>query len=502
MAHGFLSLAPALVTILVALALRRVALALFCGVAAGALVLGGFRPLPALAGLGRNLLGSFTDLDRLKIVAFIMLIGGLLELISASGAYNAFGRAVGSTLGTGRKARMAAWGLSCCLFFDDYANVLISGTAMRTVTDRNRVSAAILAYLVDVVALLASVMLVSTWAAYEGALMVGAARAIHVQGGLSVFFIQSLPYHYYTYLAIFLSLLVAWTGKWFGSRLDDHAYSPADESRAEGAGARPRHVLVPILTLLGVAVGGLFGFGVRALHALGEPVTVIRILGAAPSVNILIGATLLAILVASAMLLGDGVLGHARVRVHFHRGLGAMASIAFIVLLASSLSQMSKDLGTGLYLAQACHPFLGPATLPLVVFLLALLVTLTTGFSWGSMAIVMPVAFQLAAALGGTLLPVVSAAVITGACAGEHLVPYSEKAVMTAAACGIPPIYHVKTQVFQTLAALVAAGSGFLLIGLGVSLVWTYLLPAALLLGLHWAFARDGGFHPGWPAVN
>ena len=497
MGYGLLSLLPALVTIAVALAWRRVALALFCGVVAGALVMAGFHPVQGALNLVRILLGACTDVDRLKIVAFILLIGGLLELISASGAYLAFGRAVGRTLDTGRKARMAAWGLSCSMFFDDYANVLISGTAMRTVTDRNRVSAAILAYLVDVVALLASVMLVSTWAAYEGALMVDAGRTIHVTGGLSAFFIRSLPYHYYTYLAIFLSLLVAWSGKWFGSALDDHAYQPAPESLAQDGGARARHVVAPILTLLGAAVAGLFAFGLRALAARGEPVTLIAILGAAPSVNVLIGSTLLAILVAAAMLLKDRVLAHAHIRVHFHRGLGSMASIGVIVLLATGLSSMSRDLGTGLYLAHAFARFLGPPTLPLMLFLLSLAVTITTGFSWGAMAIVMPVAFQLAAAQGGALIPVVSAAVITGAVAGEHVIPYSEKAVMTAAACGIPPIYHVKTQAFQTLAALGAAALAFLLVGMGVALAWTYLVPSALLLGLHLALARDGGFHPG-----
>jgi len=494
---GILSLMPALVTLGVALAWRRVAAALFCGMAAGALVLAGFHPWPALGRLWHSLLGAFTDVERLKIVAFILLMGGLLELLSVSGAYDAFGKAVGPALRTGRKARMAAWGLSFCLFFDDYANVLISGAAMRNVTDRNRVSAAILAYMVDVVALLASVMLVSTWAAYEGALMMDAGRDVRVGGGMSAFFMRSLPYHYYTYLAIFLSLLVAWSGKWFGSRLDDHAYRPAAESLGQGTGARARHVLAPILTLLASAVGGLFFFGTRALHSLGEPVTLMGILGAAPSVNILIGATVLAILVAAGMLLRGGILAHAHVRVHFHRGIGSMASIGLIVLLATGLSRMSQDLGTGLHIAHAFDRFLTPATLPLAVFLIALLVTLTTGFSWGSMAIVMPVAFQLAAAQGGALIPVVSAAVITGAVSGEHLAPYSEKAVMTAAACGIPPIYHIRTQLFQTLAALLAAGSGFLMLGMGVPLAWTYVVPAALLAGLHIVFSRDGGFHPG-----
>jgi len=486
---SLLSLVPALVTIVVALAWHRVALALFCGVVAGAFVLAGFHPLPALTGLGHRLFEAFTDVDRLKIVLFILLIGGLLELISASGAYLAFGRWVGTTLRTGRRSRMAAWGLSACLFFDDYANVLIAGSAMRPVTDRNRVPPALLAYLVDVMAMLASVVLVSTWAAFEGSLMVDAGRELGLKGTLSDFFLAALPYHFYAYLAIFLSLLVAWTGRWFGASLDRETFAGAPEEDLPD-GARPAHVLAPLLTLVAAAVGGLFLFGIRALRAQGEPITLIRILGAAPSVNILIGATCLAILVAAALLLKDRVLSHGPMRAHFHRGIQSMVEIGFIVLLATALSQVGKDLGTGLTIAHAFDRFLTPATLPCLVFVMALLVTVTTGFSWGAMAILMPVAFQMAAVQGPGLLPLVSAAVITGAVAGEHAVPYSEKAVMSAAACGIPPLYHVRTQAFQTLATVAAAAVAFLLAGYRQPLAVALGLPAAGLLALHLVLAR------------
>ena len=114
MTGGPLSLAPALVTILVALVWRRVATALFCGLAAGAVVLAGFQPLRALGNLGRSLLAVATDRDRLRIVLFILLIGALLELLAASGATGAFGRAAGTRLNTGRRARHsgAAFSLS------------------------------------------------------------------------------------------------------------------------------------------------------------------------------------------------------------------------------------------------------------------------------------------------------------------------------------------------------------------------------------------------------
>ena len=107
------------------------------------------------------------------------------------------------------------------------------------------------------------------------------------------------------------------------------------------------------------------------------------------------------------------------------------------------------------------------------------------------MAIVMPIAYQMTVAEGMCdFLPAVSAAVISGAVSGEHMIPFSEKAVMSAAACKISPVYHVKTMIFQTFSVFIAGGLGFYLYGLGTGLLLSYLIPAALLLILHFSLAR------------
>jgi len=107
------------------------------------------------------------------------------------------------------------------------------------------------------------------------------------------------------------------------------------------------------------------------------------------------------------------------------------------------------------------------------------------------MAIVMPIAFQMAAANNTPeLIPVVSAAVISGAVSGEHIIPFSEKAVMSAAACKITPVYHIKTQIFQSVAVFIAACLGYLIIGYYQSIPFALIIPLALLLTAHFIFAR------------
>jgi len=389
---------------------------------------------------------------------------------------------------------MATWSLSFGLFFDDYANVLISGTSMRSVTDRNHVSPAMLAYMVDVLAVLASVMLVSTWAAFEGSLMADAARSIHLPSNMTSLFLQATPFHFYTFLAVFLTLLVAWGGKWFGRSFDNRTYRPAAESRIKGKNARFIHVLAPFLTLLGAATLGLFGSGYYFLRKSGQPFSLMNLLGHAPTMHVLLASALSALTVAVYLLKRDRVLGRGTVRVSFHRGILSMISIGMVILLATGLSRVSQDLGTGTYLAAAGTRFFTPALLPCLSFFIALAITISTGFSWSSMAIVMPVVYRLAVDLpaynGANPIAVISAAVITGAVAGEHLIPYSEKAVMTAAACGIPPVYHTRTQILQSIAAVCAAALGFLLLGIGWPLLLCYGLPALLLFLSHHFLAR------------
>jgi Na+/H+ antiporter NhaC len=486
---GFLSLIPAGITIVVALVWRRVAVALGCGVAAGALVAGKLHPLAAGKALGGALWAAISDPERLKIVLFILLVGGLLEVIAASGAYQAFAEAVVRRLPNARRTRLATWALSACLFFDDYANVLITGSSMRKVAQRNGVRPAMMAYLVDVVAVLASVTLISTWATFEGSEMARAAQGVGLSRGASELFLGSLPYHFYTYLAIFLTFLVAVSGRWFGARLDTHRFLAMQEPEA-AEGASAAQVIAPLLTLILGAILGLFGAGTWRLFGSGEPFSLMGALRQAPAVDVLIGATVAALGVAAWLLRSCGQRQRPALRPAFGRGVRDMLEIGVIILLATALSKISTELGAGVFLASGFTHALPGQLVPLGVFTLSMLVTVCTGFSWGAMAIVMPVAYSLAATQGGIAIPLMSAAVVTGAVSGEHLIPYSEKVVLSAAACGIPPLYHFKTQLPQSLAAFLAAGLGFALAGHGWPLGLAYGLPVALLVLVHVSLAR------------
>jgi len=492
MDYGFLSLMPAAITIVVALITHRVALALFAGVLGGVFVLAGYQLTGFLEESYEYLMLAFTDWERVKIVLFVMLIGGMLEIIAGGGAYTRFAERLGKRLNTPRRSRVSTWGLSMCLFFDDYANVLISGASMRKINMRNGVTPAMLAYIVDVVAIMASIMIVSTWASFEGSVMAQAGNSVGLDKSVTTFFLESLPYHFYTFLAIVLAFVVAYTGRWFGYRADDAVYPLQEKSDVQNPASKTYHLLVPIITLVGFAITALFASGIYLLQQQQRPITLINILGVAPSVNILILSTLLALAVTFILLRKDRVVSSLQIGKGFVKGIREMVGVSLVILLAGGLSAVSMDLGTGKYITHSVSSFLQPGVIPLLIFVVSMLITVATGFSWSSMAIVMPIAFQMVVADNmPEMIPVVSAAVISGAVSGEHIIPFSEKAVMSAAACKITPVYHIKTQILQTLSVFTAACIGYIIIGLFHSLVLAFAIPLALLLIIHFAFARE-----------
>ncbi len=488
--YGFLSLIPAIITIIVAITTRKVAWALFFGVAGGAVVTGNYG-FDSIIHLKDYIVETFSNRERVEIALFVMFIGGMLEMISASGAYEKFAEKLGEKLNTPRKSRVATWGLSLTLFFDDYANVLISGSSMKPILQKNGVRPAMLAYMIDVIAGFASVMLISTWAAFESGLMVDAVAGKGVEGTATSLFLSSLPFHFYTYIAIALTFMVAWSGKWFGAFLDKAPLEENEVSEKENK-AKYTHVMVPIVILISLSIAGLFVTGIMAVNA--DPaieMNLVNILGNAPTIDVLLGATLISIIVAFIMLNRDRVQPIKKLRSNFNKGLKDMVSIGMVIMMAGSLSAVSEKLGTGQYISDHLQTLVTPVALGAVIYLIAMLITIATGFSWSSMAIVMPVAVQLAIANNSIEnVPLVCAAVISGAITGAQIAPYSDKTVMTAAACGMTPIYHAKTQILQILSAAAAASAAFIIYGMGFNIAFAYIIPLVILFTLHKIFAR------------
>lgn len=490
---GILSLVPAAVTILAAVLTHRVALALFLGIVAGAFTFAHGTVGAGTAACLRYLKLSFTDVERLKISLFILLVGGLLELVSRSGAYERFSEFVSTKLDSARKTRVVTFLMSLCVFFDDYANVLICGASMRTMCSRHRISPALLAYIVDQTAVVVSIVLISTWAGFEASLLVSSAEPLGVKLGSSALFLGSFPYHTVTFFGLFLAFLSAWTGRWIGARLDDGSSAHSNQSSIQPkAETRLRHLLIPLGSLVLLAILGLLGFtGRNVLNSWNDGLTLISVFSDLPTVDILNAAVMISILSAIILFRHDNVLDWSDIRRGMFKGVKSMVSTGLVILLAKGLSAVSTDLGTGVWLTSLLGDKLSPAMVPVATMFVSFLITVATGFSWSSMAIVMPIGFQMAMSTGGeSFIPIVAGAVISGSIAGGLMIPYSDTTVITAAGFGISPLYHAKTQALQILPLVPVAALSLWLLGSGWGIPASYILPGLILVAIHTLVSR------------
>ncbi len=501
MDHGWLSLLPPLLAIGLALVARQVVLSLLLGVFVGCLILADWNPLAAFMTLADHyLVEALADHGHAAIVLFSLTLGGMVGILSRSGAAEGIVAALSRRVGGRRGGQAATAAMGTAIFFDDYANTLLVGNTMRPLTDRLRISREKLSYLVDSTAApVATMAVISTWVGFEAGLIQDAMEGLGMEGSGYVVFLRSLPYNFYPALTLAFVFLVAATGRDFGPMLAaERRCSRTGEVLAPGASpagateelgslssergpASPWLAAIPVLLVIVVTIVGLWWDGRRTLLAEGAADFGLRdILNRADSLAVLMWSCLSGSLVAGGLAVGARRLDGRAVVEAWVDGARAMFIAMTILVLAWSLGAVCEGLGTGPWLVEKAGGVLSTRLLPTVTFLLASAVSFSTGTSWGTMAILVPIVFPLAAALPageglgeaareGILLASTSA-VLAGSVFGDHCSPISDTTIMSSMASGADHVDHVRTQLpYAATVAAAAIGCGYLPAGWGVS---------------------------------
>ena len=511
---GWLSILPPLLAIGMALLYRRVVPALFFGVWIGAVLAIGFTPWAAFKGLLDTLqvyvLGALADGSHAAIILFSLMIGGMVGIISKNGGtLGIVERLTGWASDSGR-GQIVTGVLGISIFFDDYANSLIVGNTMRPVTDRLRISREKLAYIVDSTAApISTLAFVTTWIGYQVGLLGTAIESIDgfSQGAYSVF-LSSLPYNFYPFLALFFVFLVAYTQYDFGpmyaaeKRARDTGEvlgkeAKVDEAAAEGEELQPPagtplrafNAVIPIVVLVGGVLAGLYATGIQVV---GAEAPLKDIIGEADSYTALMWGSLLGVLVAAALSLGQGILDLEQTVEAWYEGLKSMLFAMIILVLAWALSNITEVLHTADYLVSVLGETLPPGVVPAIIFVLAAATAFATGSSWGTMGILMPLVVPLVWAIldqNGMADPAhyhilysAVSCVLAGAVWGDHCSPISDTTILSSMASGCDHIEHVRTQLPYALSVgTVAILFGTLPAGFGMP-VWVGLLVGGVLL--------------------
>jgi len=499
-AGSWLSILPPLLTIAVALAIKRVIPALFLGIWVGAWLINDI----GLTGLWTGLLDTFqvyianalSNPDHTAIVLFSMMVGGMVGIITRNGGMQGIVNHIVAWADSARHACMATAALGVAIFFDDYTNTLVVGNTMKPVTDSMRVSRAKLAYIVDSTAApVACIAVVTTWIGYEIGLI---GDSLSKMKGLDteayLLFLNTIPYSFYPIMAIVFVFLVAYTGRDFGPMLQSELratkYGSVDpdlkiDKKQENTGIsavddkphRAFNAYVPVLVMIVGVVVGLYVTGRQAIADVQDP-TLKDIIGNADSYKALMWASLVSMMSAALLSVGQRILDLEEVVNAWFDGLSSMLMAMIILIMAWSLSEITDSLQTAEFLTTVLGDAIPTFMMPTIVFVLAAIAAFATGSSWGAMGILFPLVMPLTWAVMNAqgqvgpehmhILYSSVSAILAGAVWGDHCSPISDTTILSSLASGCDHIEHVRTQMpYAITVGAVAILFGSLLTALG-----------------------------------
>jgi Na+/H+ antiporter NhaC len=464
---SWVSVLPPLLAILLALLFRHVLLALVLGVWLGAFLVSGLSPPVSFARLlDTYIVDAIADRVHASILVFSLLLGGMLGVMTQSGGAKGLASLVGTDATNRRRGQLTTWLLGLLVFFDDYANSLLLGSAMRPVTDRLRISREKLAFLVDATAApVASLALISSWIGVEVGYIGDQLTHLGIERDAYLTFIETIPFRFYPILMLLFVGWLAFRGRDFGPmlRAERRALEEGlvsrpgaqpvanfhEESVPEAVPQRPMNALIPILVLVLVAALGIYVDGRAKVLSAGTELSLRAIVAQASSSAAILWATGAGCLAALTLAVSSGALGFGKSIEAWISGTRSMLSAAMILVLAWSLSAVCRDLGTAEFLIGAVGDWIAPVWIPAMVFVMAALVSFATGTSWGTMAILFPLAVPLAhqtAPGNETILLGTVSSILAGSVWGDHCSPISDTTILSSMASSCDHMDHVRTQ--------------------------------------------------------
>ncbi len=453
---------PPLLAILLALITKEVYSSLFIGIVSGALLYSGFSLEGTLTHtMQAGFIGSIASAYNIGIVLFLVLLGALVAMMNKTGASAAFGRWAQTHIKSRVGAQLATIILGMLIFVDDYFNCLTVGSVMRPVTDAKKVSRAKLAYLIDATAApICIIAPISSWAAA----VAGFAKGAGAESGFSLF-IHAIPYNFYAILTIVTMFFVALARFDIGSMKryettaasgepDLSAIEDATDALTHNARGRVVDLLIPVLVLVVCCMLGMIYSG--GYFGDGNPGFVKAFSDSDASVGLVLGS-IVAIVFAVVFYLCRRVISFRDCMAAFPEGFKAMVPAIMILCCAWTLKTMTDSLGAKIFISDLIN---GPAAglvnfLPAIIFVIAIVLAFSTGTSWGTFGILIPIV--LAAIPGSEMTIVAVSACMAGAVCGDHCSPISDTTIMASAGAQCDHVVHVNTQLPYAL--LVAAVS-------------------------------------------
>lgn len=484
----FWSLVPPIVAIALALITKEVYSSLFVGILIGGLLYAGGNPEgTVLHVFSDGIVSVLSNPYNVGILIFLVILGSIVAMMNKAGGSAAFGRWASSKIKTPAGAQLATIALGVLIFIDDYFNCLTVGSVMRPVTDKQNVSRAKLAYLIDATAAPVCIIApISSWAAAVAGFVEG-------EDGFSLF-IRAIPYNYYALLTIVMMVGMVLMHEEYGpmalheanARKGDlfttgnHPYEAMDEEVAEaGDNGHVADLVIPIFSLIVCCVIGMIYTG--GFFEGADFVTAFSKSDA--SVGLALGG-FFGLVITVVLYMIRRVMKFRDLMACLPEGFKAMVPAILILTFAWSLKAMTDSLGAKEYVAALVKASTGSfvSLLPAIIFLVGCFLAFATGTSWGTFGILIPIVVDAFSATDPQLMIIAISACMAGAVCGDHCSPISDTTIMASAGAQCEHVNHVSTQLPYAITAAAVSCVSYIVAGFVRNVVISLIVAVALML--------------------
>ena len=484
----FWSLVPPIVAIALALITKEVYSSLFVGILIGGLLYAGGNPEgTVLHVFSDGIVSVLSDSDNVGILIFLVILGSIVAMMNKAGGSAAFGRWASSKIKTPAGAQLATIALGVLIFIDDYFNCLTVGSVMRPVTDKQNVSRAKLAYLIDATAAPVCIIApISSWAAAVAGFVEG-------EDGFSLF-IRAIPYNYYALLTIVMMVGMVLMHEEYGpmalheanARKGDlfttgnHPYEAMDEEvAAAGDNGHVMDLVIPIFSLIICCVIGMIYTG--GFFEGADFVTAFSQSNA--SVGLALGG-FFGLVITVVLYMIRRVMKFRDLMACLPEGFKAMVPAILILTFAWSLKAMTDSLGAKEYVAALVKASAGTfvSLLPAIIFLVGCFLAFATGTSWGTFGILIPIVVDAFSATDPQLMIIAISACMAGAVCGDHCSPISDTTIMASAGAQCEHVNHVSTQLPYAITAAAVSCVSYIVAGYVRNVVISLIVAIVLML--------------------
>lgn len=456
------SIIPPLLAVILAFITREAVFSLAIACLAGVLLMG-----EGLVGFPSLVTRALGDPDFIWICTVEFCIGILVAFFQRCGAVAMFTNFAEKRVEKRKQVTGLGWGMGLFIFFSDYFSPLFVGPVLRKLSDKFRISREKLAYICDSTsAPLVVLVPISGWAVYLSGLTIGIAGISNKEQAMSLF-VQAIPYNFYAYLAVVMVGLLAW-------QLIPH-FGPMRkaEQRTITSGKVMRDGAIPMmgkeLTDLDVSPSKnpniLLNFLLPVLLIVGTNITTFIVSGRAAVLE----SFMLACVVLGSIMWIQKVDSLRIIMQTAIVGMKGVMPAVIILALAYCINTVSKDMKTAEYVVSATESWMNPKFLPLLLFIISGFISFATGTSWGTYAIMVPIALPLAYQFSGgaidSLVLASFAAVAGGGVFGDHCSPLSDTTVLSSLGSACDHIDHVKTQLPYALLVGTVASVLYVVVG-------------------------------------